>query len=282
MKQHNITIGNTQLANIESVYFKCEFENPTGSVKDRSIINQVLNAKKRGFKLAVISSSGNAAISASNYCKEANINLTAFVSYHINLGKLEKLKESGTDIIQSQKPISDAASFSLKNNAYNLRQSLDSEAVSGYQNISYELLKQIPNADAIFIPVSSGTMFVGIARGYMGYEGPALHATQTEAVHPISQQFDREFSPSSESIADGIVAKVTTRESEVIDLIEKSDGFGWVIGDDQIKKAHQYLRAYGIRTSYEGAMALAAVWKAKEKGYRYKSPVCILSGSFYG
>lgn len=281
MKQLNDHIGNTHLRKVEGVYFKCEFENPTGSVKDRSLSYQISKVQKLRFKQAVISSSGNAGISASYFCQKANIDLTVFVSYHIHPGKLTILKKTNATIIQTAKPISEANSFSKKNNAYNLRQSLDPYAVIGYKNISYELQKELSHPDAIFIPVSSGTMFMGIAHGFNKHEIPSLHAVQTEAVHPIASSFDPDYSEAETSIADGIVAKVTSREGEIIRMIHKTSGSAWIVSDRNIKKAWDYLIAHHIETSYEGAAALAALWKAKGNGYLYSKPVCILSGSFY-
>jgi len=63
----------------------------------------------------VISSTGNAAISASYYCQQANIPLTIFVSPKIKPNKLSLIKGH---IIQSPQPISDAIKFSKANHAY--------------------------------------------------------------------------------------------------------------------------------------------------------------------
>src|SRR4030042_3312682 len=83
--------GKTRLIDIDNVYFKLEYENPTGSVKDRGFAYQIAKLKEKGINKAVISSSGNAAISVANYCKLANIELTVFVGRNINKRKLKIL-----------------------------------------------------------------------------------------------------------------------------------------------------------------------------------------------
>src|SRR3989338_2581237 len=80
--------GKTPLVCINGIAFKCEYKNPTGSVKDRGLSFQISKLWEQKGKQAVISSSGNAAISAAAYCRLAGIKLTVFVSPGINRGKL--------------------------------------------------------------------------------------------------------------------------------------------------------------------------------------------------
>ena len=115
-------IGNTSLIKLEGVYYKLEYNNPTGSVKDRAVVSQIGNIKRLAFKKAVISSSGNAAISATYFCRSANIELDIFVSPSILKSKLEILKNEGPHIHFTNRPIKEAHEFSEKTGAYNLRQ----------------------------------------------------------------------------------------------------------------------------------------------------------------
>lgn len=276
-------LGDTSLVKLDGVYFKLEYNNPTGSVKDRAVITQIGNLKRLAVKKAVISSSGNAAISAAYYCRSANIELDIFVSPNIFKSKLDILKKEGLQIHFTNKPIKEAHEFSEKTGAFNLRQSKDEFALSGYSKISEELIAQLPEVDAIFIPVSSGTILVGMGRGFKEQgKISALHAVQTEAVSPVASQFDHEFTPKSKSLADAIVARVTPREKEIIESIRQTGGNGWVVSDNEILKAHEYLTHNNLTSSYEGGAVLAAVWKAERKGIKYKKPVCLLTGKFYG
>ena len=75
----------TPLQNINSIYFKREDLNPTGSAKDRALQQQLKKLLRLGYKNAVISSTGNAAISAAHFCHQEGINLTVFVSPKIDL-----------------------------------------------------------------------------------------------------------------------------------------------------------------------------------------------------
>lgn len=274
---------NTPLVGVEGIYFKCEFKNPTGSHKDRAFCLQITRLKEQGIKKAVISSSGNAAISAACYCQVANIDLVVFVSPNINRNKLKVLADLKCEIIETVKPVSDAFKFAQKNNAYNLRQSKDPKVSLAYETIAYEILGEKVIPDAIFLPVSSGTTLVGVGKGFAkkGYKVP-IFAVQTDAVNPVARQFDKDFKPAREkSLADAIVAKYTPLEDEIIKIIKETEGGGWVITNPEMKKARQWLIEHKLDCSYEGAATLAALWKAKKKGYEFKNSVCILTGKFY-
>lgn len=274
--------GATPFVHIDSIFFKCEYANPTGSVKDRGIVYQVSKILESGIKTAVISSSGNAAISASVYCSLAKINLHVFVASAINKMKLVKLKENYCQIHISDRPVSSAVRFAQDVHAYNLRQSTDPNGTFGCETIAYEIIEKEKGIDAVFFPVSSGTTVVGVANGFIKNDKlPAIHLVQTERIHPIAALFDKEFQEKSTSLADAIVAKYTIRQDEVVKLVKKSHGFGWVIKDNDLEKARGWLLGHSLDCSYEGAATLAALWKAQKKGYVYKKPVCLLTGRYY-
>ncbi|MBI3379747.1 PLP-dependent lyase/thiolase [Candidatus Gottesmanbacteria bacterium] len=285
IRQDLITLGegNTPLVEVNGIYFKCEFKNPTGSHKDRAFALQVSNIKEKGIKKAVISSSGNAAISAANYCKLAGIALTVFVSPHINKKKLQILENLDCVVIKSNRPVSDSIKYAQKGEIYNLRQSTDINAVIGYESIASEIIDSKISPDAIFLPVSSGTTLIGIANGFKNskYKIP-VHAVQTDLVHPITGIFDKDFPKSDEkSMADAIVARYTPREAEVVNMIKQTGGWGWVITNEEMEKGRVWLYSHDLDCSYEGAATLAALWKATKYGYIYAHPVCILTGKFY-
>lgn len=275
-------IGNTPVKKVEGIWCKCENFNPTRSVKDRGLAYTISKIKLKGISRAVISSSGNAALSAAYFCAPVGISLTVYISPHIHPAKYKALKKYSCEIRISKTPVKDCMKYAEQTNSYNLRQSTDPLGVLGFSAISDELIKQVPEADAIFVPVSSATTLVGIARGYMkkGYKH-SMHAVQTQKVHPIASLFDKDFTASGKSIADAIVAKVTPRFNETVKIIRESRGSGWVIEDNKIKNAWNTLKANGIVCSFEGAAAYAAVRKAKDKKIIYKNPVVIITGKYY-
>jgi len=270
-------VGNTPELEIEGIIFKRESLNPSGSVKDRGISYQLTWAKKEKIKDLVISSSGNGAISACYFCQKLDLNLYIFVSPKINKRKLETIQSYPFQINVSKRPVSDSIKFAQRNNFYLLRPSTDPRGTVGYRKIAEEIIANQGRVDSIFIPVSSGTTLVGIVEGFKPVYLPQIHVVQTTAVNPIARVFDQDFGPSQNSLAGALVAKYTPRKKQVVDLVKKSGGWGWVISDQEILKANDWLITKGVRASYEGSAALAGIWKARKNGWNFGRVVCLLT-----
>ncbi|MBD3280943.1 pyridoxal-phosphate dependent enzyme [Candidatus Dojkabacteria bacterium] len=270
------------------VYFKLETHNPNKSFKDRSLAYQISYYKSVGARKLLISSSGNAAISAASYVGLApDVELAIFMSVNANPEKVRKINElaeryPNVVVNYSRKPKSDAMKFSNYGSYVNLRGSQDRNAVSGFKTISYELASQIPDADAVFIPCSSGTSTVGIYEGYRDLERkpPQLHISQSEKICPISKEYDVIFTKSDSSLADAISDRVAHRKQEVMSMIDETGGFGWIIDDALLEKSVKYLQE---KTSfkdltYNGILSFAALMKSMKQKRRFGKPVCIISG----
>ena len=89
----------TPLTKVGKCYFKREDLNLTGSIKDRCLPFQITKLKHQGFTSAVISSTGNAAISAQHFCDLNQIKLTIFVSPHSDLDKIRYLKKDRKSVV---------------------------------------------------------------------------------------------------------------------------------------------------------------------------------------
>lgn len=268
----------TPLVQIDQIYFKREDQNITGSAKDRALPFQIANLKKLGFTQAVISSTGNAAISAAHFCQENNINLTIFLSFNVSSTKLAILKKFDHEIIFSQQPISDALKFSKVNNIYFLRQSTDSSALIGYNQIAEELITQLPQISSIFIPIGSGTTLIGISQKLS--PKVKIFGAQSSANPTISKIFDSHFSPEKRLITDALSVKFLPQKNSLINIIKKSSGNCFTLQNKDIVYSSSYLESQNIITSLEGALALAAYQKAIKNKFEVGDfPVILLTGA---
>lgn len=275
--------GNTPILKYEDeIFFKREDLNPTGSLKDRGMAFVISKVVFQGHKNFVLSSSGNAAISASEYCKLAGANLFIYVSPKINKGKLEALKKKAAKIIITERPLSESQKFAAENNFISLRLSRIEFAHLGYKTISFEIAKQLGEINDIFIPVSSGVCCLGIFKGFqeIGIH-PRIHVCQGSSNGPIASFFDKEIH-AEESMATALVAKTSPLAGQIKEIIEKSKGFGWVIDNQRIISAQRKLKEIGVDTSNEGALAFAAINKSEEKEWKLGKTVCLLTGKNYG
>lgn len=274
--------GKTPAITVEGIIFKREDLNPTGSLKDRGIAYQISQAFSSGKKNLLLSSSGNAAISAAAYCQLAKINLQIFVSPRINSEKLARMRLFGPSVIFSNRPLSDSIKAAKEFGLLNLRPSTDPAGIEGYKTVAFEIYKDFGRIEDLFLPVSSATALVGIAEGFkiLGFL-PRIHACQSTKVFIIADKFDKDFVATTTSLAEALVAKTTPRKDQAIEIIKESGGFGWVIEDGRIRSASEWLRRNKLTTSEEGALTLASIWKAKEKKFKLGKTVCLLSGRKY-
>ncbi len=265
----------TPIVKFDSVYFKREDQNLTGSAKDRAIAAQLDRLQKLNYSSAVISSTGNAAISADYFCHQKNIPLTVFVSPGINPQKLALIKHS--KIFTTPKPISEAFRFSKTNQSYLLRQSTDPAALIGYQEIGSEIMAQLPQVTSIFIPVGSGTTLLGISQKLA--DSVKIFAVQPANNCPIASFFDQNYQPEKESLTDSLTVKLLPLKSQVITAIKNSSGSGIVINNHQIEDASAFFDINNLSTSPEGVMAFAGYKKALEKYDPGLYPLILLTGT---
>lgn len=262
----------TPLIKIDNLYFKREDQNPTGSAKDRALPFQIENLIKNGYKSAVISSTGNAAISASFYCEKAGIPLTIFVSPKINPHKLSLIKGN---IITSKKAISDAIKFSKANNSYLLRQSTDPSAQIGYGEIARELLTQLPQVSSIFVPAGSGTTLLGISK--ILPNNIKIFTVQPASNPTICSVFDTTYTPETETITDALSVKYLPLKNEIINAIKSHGGSGIIVNNSEAINCLEYLKQFNV--SPESALALAGFYQAQKKFEVGNYPVILLTGT---
>lgn len=246
---------------LSNVLIKDESVNVTGTHKDRSLRHWVSVLASRGVKDAVISSSGSAARSAEYFCKLADINLTIFT------------------LENSRTPKKDAIAFAQKYKVPNLRSSTDDVAIVGYKTIAEELRKQVPNAEELFVPVSSGAALLGIAQGY-GKKMPRLYIVQTTKVHPMAEVFDSEFTVEKTHPSRAIIDRIAHRKNSVVAAIKRSSGGGYVISNKELEDAKKEF-APNLRreAGNESFLTLAALKKHRERNSQYADAksVCVFT-----
>lgn len=287
-EQKELGIRNTKT---QRVYLKMETMNPNRSFKDRSLAYQISYYYSAGAKKLLISSSGNAAISAASYVSMTDMKLAIFVSNKVNKRKLEKLNEfadknENITIHFSMKPKSDAIKYANSGNYINLRGSVDPHAVTGFKTIAYELVGDFEergvDPDGIFIPCSSGTSTVGIYEGYQdaGSDCPPVNVCQTEKIFSIAKYYDVLYTPAKTSIADAISDRVAHRSRTVREIIDRTEGSGWILSDEDISKARDFLRQKTKLPDItnNGVLSFAGLVKALKRRKKFENPVCIISG----
>ena len=278
--------GLAQKLDLPEIWIKHEYLNESGSHKIRLLSHLLEKYISQGEKNFVISSSGNAAIAACYYLKKINnpqINLMIFVSLGINYKKWKCLQLARNNspqikIKKVRKAKRDAFRFSKETGAIFLRGSTEPQAEQAYIGLGEEI-GQIPNLQAVFIPSSSGITSLGIFKAFQKMnKNIEIHIVQTEKIHALAQNFDRNFKAKNKSLAGAIVDKTAKRKMDVIKAVQDSDGWAWVISDKELKRARKIVEINtGVaKMSYNSLLSIAGLLKAQKNNWKFDKAVCCL------
>ncbi len=282
----------TALGLTQEIWLKREDLHRHGSHKGRSIPLMIDEAARTGIRKFVISSSGNAALSAiisvqnHNKSKPSDpFSLEIFIGPNIDLKKQAKLTAAADAYIkisQVPNPRQSAFQFEKTEGCCLLRQATSEIALRGYMDLAQELSK-IENLSAVFIPTSSGTTAEGLALGFQKLGlNPQMHIAQTQSCHPFVDAINGSVTPPSTeaSLATAIVDKVGLRKDRVAEQVKTSGGAGWIITNDEINGAIALVKkTKDIAISPTSALSVAALTQAIKKHQAFSGPVvCLITG----
>ncbi|MDO8509847.1 MAG: PLP-dependent lyase/thiolase [bacterium] len=272
------------------IFFKREDVHPLGSHKGRSIPLMIeAHLQKNKSTNFVISSSGNAALAAGLYIKKINeqradkIKLEIIVGEKINEEKFSNLEKNfGNDenitINKVSHPKKTALQKEKTGNVIWLRQSTDEKALLGYEELAVELT-DIPNLQAVFVPTSTGTTAVGLHLGFKKMSlRPQIHIIQTTTCHPFVA-----MDPSLEelkSVAGAIVDKIGHRKLQVTNILDESQGKGWIATNEEILNAVKLVEeTEDLKISTNSALSVVGLKKDLTAGVEFTgSVVCLITG----
>ena len=256
---------------------KREDFNPSGSHKDRGLLYQVARHAPEGGQTFVLSSSGNAALSAAAACSRSGSRLVAFVSPGTATAKMAGLLASEAVVIACPKPINFARYAARVFGLTNLRGTVDPISSIGYRSIAGELSEQTLGVDALFTFSSSGISMEGIDDGFRALgQGPALWSVQSGECLGIV----RALRPDTASDPDSPAGRLGIRNppgAEALAARLVSTGGGAIaVSTEQVQRWEGRLKEVGITTSAEGAAVLAGVQATS--GLEGKRVVAIMTG----
>lgn len=156
-------------SNGTDVYLKLENWQPTGSFKVRGAVNflsQLSVAELQGG--LVTASAGNHALAVGYAAKQLGIlNVNVFVPRTAPRAKVEKLKRYPVVVREVGETYDDAhqaaEEFQQTTGATFIHAYDDVRTVAGAGTIGLEILEEVPDLDAVLVPVGGGGMISGIA-----------------------------------------------------------------------------------------------------------------------
>ncbi len=271
-----------------NVFFKLDYFSPTFSYKDRGAKTLIsfLFSKKDDYRIEEINedSSGNAGAAIAAYGTNAGFKVNIFVPEKTMPGKIRQIEAYGANIFKVKGSREDVQNAAENHSGIYASHVFMPEFRDGIRTLSYEIFEDLGKIDRIFVPVSAGTLLIGMFKGFKHLfdsgeidKIPEIVAVQTEQVSPLCARINGyEYNPDREinSLADALVST----KPPLIDLMEKivrDYGRCITVSENEIKEARYSLARIGIYAEYSSSTVLAAF---KKKNFEGKN-VLVITGN---
>jgi threonine synthase len=276
----------------KSISYKLEYQNPSGSYKDRATAVLAAELVSRGIKEAVEHSSGNAGASFAAYAARSNIRANIYVPASASGPKRRQIEMYGANLIPVDGPRSEAARQVRE--AADCGMAYASHAylpfgMLGIATIAYELLEQVDGQiGTVIAPVGHGSLFLGIIRGFQALyaaglleEMPYMVGVQAANCSPVYNAYSHldQANVNEPTIAEGVRVVAPVRGSAILDQLTINNGKIVAIGEESILSSRSQMAARGIYVEPTSAL----VWSAlKQEFDTVVEPVILIcSGSGY-
>ena len=156
------------LSSTANVYLKSENLQVTGSFKVRGAYYKIsqLNEQQRAAGI-IACSAGNHAQGVALAATRMGIRSTVCMPDGAPISKVEATKRLGAEVCLVKGTYDDASAYALKlqqeTGATLIHPFDDEEVIAGQGTIGLEILDQLPNVDAVIVPVGGGGLISGVA-----------------------------------------------------------------------------------------------------------------------
>ena len=159
---------------LRQIYLKFEGGNPTGTQKDRISFSQAMDALRRGFDTVTVATCGNFGVAQALAASMAGLRCVIYIPGNYHTRRIKEMEALGAEIVRvpgdyegavkaSSAQAVDADWYDANPGGRNTTLQLGS-----YGGISYELYDELRDAPAaVAAPVSNGTTFAGIYKGFV-------------------------------------------------------------------------------------------------------------------
>ena len=275
------------LPNSGIAYAKLEQLQTTGSFKLRGAANKLMSLTPQQAAAGVITSStGNHGLGVAAAAKVLGIDAEVFLSAQVTRAKQDKIRGQGARVrVVGDDPL--AAEVAAREAAAQTGRSYvspynDPYVVAGQGTVAVELLRQLPDMDAIFVATGGGGLISGIGT-LLHHMAPRAEVIgcwpENSTVLYQSLQAGRiieapESATLSESTAGGVEAGSIT-----FGLCREVMHHGVLVTEDEILSAMRWGYAQGWAMEGASGVALAAYFKEAARYADRKAVVLICGGN---
>lgn len=269
-----------------NVYLKTENLQVTGSFKVRGAYFKISQLSEEEKKKGVIAcSAGNHAQGVALAATKSGIKSLICLPDGAPISKVEATKRFGAEVCMVKGVYDDAYNKALelkeKKGYCFIHPFNDPDVIAGQGTIGLEIMEQLPNADAVVVPVGGGGLISGVAYTIKQINPKCkVYGVQAQGAPSMEHSINDgkiETLAKVQTIADGIAVK--TPGDLTYEMVSKYVDGIFTVSDDEIALAiltlleQQKLIAEGA-----GAVPVAAVLAGKIPDIEGKNVCCLVSG----
>jgi threonine synthase len=282
----------------ENIFFKLENLNPTGSFKDRgstTLISALHKMIKKAGGYISEDSSGNAGASIAAYAASAELKAKIYVPEAVSGPKFNQIQFYGAKVIKvsGDRSIIAHAAQRPEDKKFYIGHILHPLFRDGIRTLAYEIAEQQnwQSPDRVYIPVSAGTLLLGIAEGFSHLfqsriipSIPTIVACQTNQVSPLYHRLKNlRYTPPTtiNSVADALLSVNPPLLELMTKGLQEVGGEAAIVSENEIVNAFRELAKRGFFVEPSSAVAYAAFKKQIKEGTISKKDkvVVVLTGS---
>jgi threonine dehydratase len=259
----------------KDVYLKLETELPTGSFKARGAFWALAQRMKRGRISEVVAcSTGNHGAAVAFAAKQFGVPAKIFLPANCNPVKRARIASLGAAIVESggsdcASAFLLAAEYAKQPGVYFLNDATDEDLPAGPGTIGCEILEQLPEAGAIFVPMGDTALIRGVAAaakqiaprvkiiGVQAEQAPSYYLSWKEG-KPVGTD-------TCDTIADGLATR-TPEAANVREVKRLVDDVVLVSEEQMLHAIETLLVEEHVLAEPAGAASTAALLPGKANG----------------
>jgi len=268
-----------------SVYVKCENLQPIGAFKIRGglyLMSRLSEDERRGG--VVGASTGNHGQSVAYAARAFGAKATIFVPEHSNPLKLASMERLGADVVRHgpdfDSALEGARQFSSEHGTHFIHSADEPDLIAGVATATLEVMEQVPDLDAIFVPIGGGSGLCGaclvgkslnpdlVVVGVQAEGAPVVHESWRARKLKARDHVD--------TFAEGLATRVAFRLPAAM-LWDVVDDI-MLVSDAELRQSMLTLmETTHMAAEGAGAAALAGLYKQKD-AFQGKRVAIMLSG----
>jgi threonine dehydratase len=265
------------------LYLKAELFQRTGSFKVRGVFNKLLTLPRDDGRDGLVSlSAGNHAAALAYGAATVGARATIVMPRTAVRSKIEATRAYGGDVVLTDGPLVDAVHDLMASRRLTLVHPFDDMAImAGQGTVGLELVEDVPDLDAVIVPVGGGGLISGIAAAVKSARPNVrvigVEATGADGVtrglaagHPVT--LDRVT-----TIADGLAAPFAG-EHTLRHIRQLVDDIVLVADEDIVAALRLIMQRCKLAAEPSGAAALAALLSKAVSLPRASVVACVVSG----